>query len=125
MMDKVPGSLAAAPMPMMTRPAISQSTLLAVAAYDGAAAEHRDPYEHDALAAEDVTEHPGNQHEAGKCQRIPVDYPLQRGDPRMQVALDVGQAHADDGVVEECEKQDPAQGGGARGPGRLIRGHPA
>ena len=32
MMDKVPGSLAAAPIPMTTRPAISQSTLLAVAA---------------------------------------------------------------------------------------------
>ncbi len=32
MMDKVPGSLAAAPMPMMTRPAMSQSTLPAMAA---------------------------------------------------------------------------------------------
>ena len=32
MMDRVPGSLAAAPTPMMTRPAISQSTLLASAA---------------------------------------------------------------------------------------------
>ena len=32
MMDKVPGSLAAAPIPITTRPTISQSTLLAVAA---------------------------------------------------------------------------------------------
>ena len=32
MIDKVPGSLAVAPIPMMTRPAISQSTLLAIAA---------------------------------------------------------------------------------------------
>ncbi len=32
MIDSVPGSLAAAPMPMMTRPAISQSTLVARAA---------------------------------------------------------------------------------------------
>ncbi len=32
MMDSVPGSLAAAPTPMMTRPAMSQSTLPAIAA---------------------------------------------------------------------------------------------
>ena len=32
MMDKVPGSLAAAPIPMMTRPAMSQSTFPASAA---------------------------------------------------------------------------------------------
>ena len=32
MMDRVPGSLAAAPTPMMTRPAMSQSTLVASAA---------------------------------------------------------------------------------------------
>ncbi len=32
MMERVPGSLAAAPTPMMTRPAINQSTLLANAA---------------------------------------------------------------------------------------------
>jgi hypothetical protein len=35
----------------------------------------------------------------------------------MQVALDVGQADTDDGVVEECEKQDPAQGGEREGLG--------
>ena len=117
MMDKVPGSLAAAPIPMMTRPAISQSTLLASRRHDRATAEDGDPDEHDALAAEDVTEHPGDQHEAGERQRIPVDHPLQRGDPRVQVALDVGQADTDDGVVEEGEEEDPAQGGEREGLG--------
>ena len=89
----------------------SQSTLPAERRDDGAAAEQGDPDEHDPLAAEEVTEHPGRQHQAGECQRIAVDHPLQRGDPRMQVALDVGQADADDRVVEEGEEQDPAQGG--------------
>ena len=84
---------------------------------DGAGTEDGDPHEHDPLAPEDVTEHPGHQHEAGKRQRIPVDHPLQRRDPGVEVALDVGQADTDDGVVQEGEEEDPAQGGERKGLG--------
>ena len=37
--------------------------------------------------------------------------------PAVQVALDVGQADTDDGVVKEGQEQDPAQGGERKGLG--------
>ena len=60
---------------------------------------------------------PADQHEAGEGQRVAVDHPLQRGDAGVEIALDVGQADADDRVVEEGEKEDPAQGGERQGLG--------
>ncbi len=85
---------------------------------DGATAEDGDADEHDALAAEDVAEHAGHQHETGERQRIAVDHPLQRGDAGMQVALDVGQADADHRVVQEGEEEDSAERGQREGLGR-------
>ena len=111
MIDKVPGSLAAAPTPMITRPGNEPVHVAGQSGHDGTAAEDGHADEHDALAAEDVAQHPRHQHEAGERQCITVDHPLQRGDSRVQVALDVGQPDADDGVVEEGEKEDAAQGG--------------
>ena len=78
---------------------------------DRSDAEDGDAGEHDPLAAEQIAQHPRRQHEAGKGQGVAVDDPLQRGDARVQVALHVGQSDADDGVVEEGEEQDGAQGG--------------
>ncbi len=109
MIDSVPGSLAAAPTPMTTRPAMSQSTLLASAATTEPPQKMSDAGQHDLLATEYVAQHPCCQHEAGECQRVAVDHPLQRGDAGVQVALHVRQSDADDGVVEEGEKKDAAQ----------------
>ncbi len=79
--------------------------------HDGATTEDGHAREHHALAAQDVAEHPGGEHEAGERQRVAVDDPLQRGDTGVQIALDVGETDADDGVVEEREEEDPAQRG--------------
>ena len=78
--------------------------------HHGSGAEDGDPRQHDALAPEDVTQHPRREHEAGEGQRVAVDHPLQRRDTRVEVALDVGQPYADDRVVEEGEEEDGAQG---------------
>ena len=78
-------------------------------AHHGPGAEDRHSGEHDALAAKDVAQHPGRQHEAGEGERVAVHHPLQGGDARVQVALDVGQPDADDRVVEEGEEEDGAQ----------------
>ena len=101
----------------MTRAAISQSTFVAGGGHHGAGAEHGDAGQHDLLAAEEVAERPAGQHEGGEGQRIAVDDPLQRGDAGMQAALDVGQADADDGVVEERQEEDGAEGGERQGLG--------
>ncbi len=79
--------------------------------HDGATAEDGHADEHDALAAEDVPEHAGHQHETGEGQGIAVDHPLQGRDAGVEIALDIGQADADDRVVQEGEKQDTAQRG--------------
>ena len=73
---------------------------------DRSEAEDCDAGEHDPLAAEEIAQHPRCQHERCEGQGVAVDDPLQRGDPRVQVALYVGQPDADDGVVEEGEEQD-------------------
>jgi hypothetical protein len=82
-------------------------------------AEDCDPAQHDLLAAEHVAQRPSGQHERGKGQRVAVDDPLQRGDAGMQGALDVGQADAHHGVVQEGQEQDQAERGQGRrlGPG--------
>ena len=110
MMDSVPGSLAAAPTPMMTRPAINQSTLLARAATTDPAQKIATPASMTRLAAQDVAQRPRRQHEAGEGQGVAVDHPLQGRDAGVQIALDVGQTHADDRVVKKGEEQDGAQG---------------
>ena len=117
MIDRVPGSLAAAPIPMITAAGDEPVDVPRQRRHDGATAEDGHPDEHDSLAAEDVAEHAGDQHEAGEGQRIAVDHPLQRGDAGVEIALDVGQADADDGVVEEGEEEDPAQRGQRKGLG--------
>ena len=89
--------------------------------HDGAATEHGHTDEHDALATEDVPEHPEDQHETGEGQRVAIDDPLQRRDSSVQVALDVGQADADDCVVQEREKEDTAQGGQGQGLGSRTK----
>ena len=111
MMDKVPGSLAAAPIPMIDPAGDQPIDVPRQRGHHGSAAEDGDPDEHDTLAPEDVTEHSGHQHEAGERQRVAVDHPLQRGDPRVQIALDIGQPDADDRVVQEGEEEHPAQRG--------------
>ena len=109
MMDSVPGSLAAAPMPMIDAAGDEPVDVGRQRGDDGPGAEDRDAGEHDALATEDVAEHPGRQHEAGEGQRVAVDHPLQRGDARVEIALDVRQPDADDRVVEKGEEEDRAQ----------------
>ena len=91
--------------------------------HDGSAAEDGDAGEHDPLSTEDVTEHPRRQHEAGEGQCVPVDDPLQRRDAGVQVALDVGQPDADDGVVEEGEEEDRRTRWPGPVPARPNRGH--
>ena len=102
---------AAAPNPMIDPAGDQPVDVARQRRHDRAGAEDGDPDEHDALAAEDVAEHAGDQHEAGERQGVAVDHPLQRRDPGMQIALDIGQADADDRVVEEGEEEDGAQGG--------------
>ena len=115
MMESVPGSLAAAPIPMIDPTGDEPIDVARQRGHDGAATEDGDADQHDPLAAEDVAEHPGDEHEAGECERVAVDHPLQRGDPGVQIALHVGQADADDGVVQEGEEEDSAQGGQRKG----------
>ena len=45
--------------------------------HDGATTEDGHPDEHDSLAAQDVAEHSGHEHETGEGQRVAVDHPLQ------------------------------------------------
>ena len=80
----------------------------------GAGTEHADAGQHHFLAPEHVAQRPPGQHECGKGEGIPVDHPLQRGDTGVEAALDVGEADADDGVVQEREEQDYAERGQRR-----------
>ncbi len=77
MMESVPGSDAAAPSPMITRPAMSQLTLVAVAATTDPAQNTATPASMTFLRPEHVAQGPAGQHEGGEGQRVPVDDPLQ------------------------------------------------
>ena len=110
-------AMAAAPTPMITRPAISQPTTAGDGAQHRSAAEDGDANQHDPLAPQEVTQHSRDEHEAGERQCVAVHHPLQRGDAGVQVTLDVGQADTDDRVVEEGEEKDGAE----RRQGQLLR----
>ena len=73
------------------------------------AQEDDDADHHDALAAKLVADHAEAEHRAGERQRVRAHHPLQRRDARVQLALDVAERDADDGVVEKCQEQDDAQ----------------
>ena len=77
--------------------------------HDRPGAEDHDPDDHDALAAELVADHAEPEHRAGEGQRVRAHHPLQRRDPRVQVALHIPQRDADDRVVEERQEQDNAE----------------
>ena len=81
--------------------------------------EQGEPAQEDALAADQVAEPPGQQHEAAVGDQVGIHHPREAGLREAEVALDRRERHVDDGLVEddhqkpgaEDEQRQPARAG--------------
>ena len=71
--------------------------------------EQREPRDEQAPPAVSVSAVPGAQHQAGECQRVSVNYPLQRGGAPADRAGNRTQGHVDHRQVELYEEEPKKQ----------------
>ena len=112
MIDSVPGSLAAAPTPMIDaggRPA--SATVGERAPNSEPPMNTPRPPSITRLRPRRSPSVPMRQHEGGEGQGVAVHDPLQLRDAGVQARLHVGQRDADDRRVEERQKEDGGEGG--------------
>ncbi len=121
-MESVPGSQAAAPMPMMPRAAMSVAMLGARAPRIEPAMKTPDPGQHHLAPPQPVAQAAEGQHQRREQQGVSVDDPLEVGHRGVERLLQVVQRDAHDGGVEEGQEEDAAEGGerDARCPCRLA-----
>ena len=108
-MESVPGSDAAAPTPMTTRPDDKDVGCRGNGSDDRSRTKDDDPGQKNLLAPEEVADGAEAQHEAGESEGVTVYHPLQLTHRCVQTTLDVGQDDRDDGVVQECQEQNEEQ----------------
>ena len=109
--DSVVGMMNAPPMPIRARLAISESADPERAESSEPRAEHAEPEDQGPLAAEAVAEAAGREQQAGEHQDVGIDDPLHLRGRGPEIALDAGEGHVQDRVVqrddEQAEREDP------------------
>ena len=108
MMDRVPGSQAAAPIPMTARAAMSEPVLGARAPKREPAANTATPASISRFLPNRSLRVPKASMKAGEGQRVGVDDPLQLRDAGVERGLHVGEGDGHDGGVEEGQEEDAA-----------------
>ncbi len=115
--DSVVGMIAAAPMPISARSAISWAGSLVSMPRPGSDAEHGEAADEQLAAPEPVTQRSGEQQEAGEHDGVGVDDPGDLGLAGAGLPGQVGQGHVeaadrrDDG--HQRERDDGEDGAGA------------
>ena len=110
-MARLAGKMKAAATPISARAAISEPVVCDARGRRREQAEEDQADLHGALAAQPVPDAAAGQQQAGEGQAVGVDDPLQRRDGRAQVAVQRGQRHVDDGVVDHDQEDGEAQDG--------------
>ena len=96
--------------PLQPARQVEQGRVAGDAAEEGGEGEEAEPEREDAAAAQAVAERAGGEQEGGEHQRVGVDDPLQAGEARAEVPLDVGQGDVDDrDVQQQHERRDRAE----------------
>ena len=100
-----------APRPWTARKAMSWPRVWARLQSSEPQAEHGQADLEDAAPAEAVRHGAGEHQEAGHDERIRVQDPLQAGEASVQIVLDGGQRHVDDGDVHADQQEADAADG--------------
>src|SRR5579864_6677581 len=72
--------------------------------------EYRDPGHEHTLPAKNVAQPAGGNNTHGHGEDVGVGYPLQIGQPRVEIALDSRQRHIDDRHVKKRDKEPKTHG---------------
>ena len=108
MIESVAGIMNAAPTPWAIRLTTSVASEGAKPAVAEESAKTIDAEEERAAAAEDVAEPAAGREQDGEGEGVAVDRPLERRDRGVELALDRGQGHVHDRVVEHDHEQGEA-----------------
>ena len=115
-------------MPWKARASWRNVDVLGGAAGDRADHEQRRTDHEDLAPAVEVGERAGGEQERGEAQRVGVDHPLQVGEARAELALDVGERDVHDRDVEQQDedaRDRPRRGSTTSGRGRSWSRAPA
>ena len=108
-MARLAGKMKAAATPMSARVAISVPVECGRRRRGREEPEEDEADLHGALATQPVPDAAAGQQQPGEGEAVGVDDPLQRRDRRAQVAVQRGQRHVDDGVVDHDQEDREAQ----------------